>query len=343
MKIATIADVHVGNHAKLGGRYTAGINERCAAILAVLKAAAELAKSAGATLVIAGDLLDKANASPQLIRAVMDALGDTSVNVIPGNHDRVTDIPGDHALAPLGALPNVTVYDVATVTNGVLYTPPAPRGESSVEYLDSLLSQAGHGLVHTVVAHFGLPEGHEHPAMRGPATLAVKDAKRLCLKYGVKRLLSGDWHAHKIWAADGVHIEQIGALVPTGWNNPGTAYGKVAIWDLPKGSVARHILPGPRFLTTDDPTVAKKFLAFEGVFVKLTASKVAAAAMEADPNLWVEPKIAVLVRDVDVKGAVAGDREMALRRAADELVPAEVREESLALARAALAAWGEHV
>lgn len=338
MKITTVADVHAGNHPTKGGKYTAGINERCRSIVDVLKAASDIAREAGAILAIAGDTFEIARPSPQIIRAVIDAIGSTPTVIIPGNHDRVTDLPGDHALAPMGALPNVQIFDVPTCLEGVLFIPPAPRGESSVGWLDDALTTM-HG-VHTVIAHFGLPEGHEHPAMRGPATLSVKEAFRLCKKHGAVRLLSGDWHSHKTWTEAGIHVEQIGALVPTGWDNPGSGYGNVAVWDTDTGEVVRHVLPGPRFYAVSNPKKALKLAGYKDVFVRLTTDRATAAAFPPHPQVDVSVQAPdKIARAEDVKVLTANNRAGALSQAADELVPEEFRVEALAMATAALTAW----
>jgi hypothetical protein len=64
-------------------------------------------------------------------------------------------------------------------------------------------------------------------------------------------VLAGNWHDRRRWQARGdkpVDVLQLGALVPTGWDNPGVdGYGTLAIWG-DDGVVRFESLPGPRFV-----------------------------------------------------------------------------------------------
>jgi len=66
-------------------------------------------------------------------------------------------------------------------------------------------------------------------------------------KREISRAFCGHWHNHRLW--DESRIVQIGALCPTGWNNPGLSdYGRVLIYDDDADAVTYVTVPGPRFI-----------------------------------------------------------------------------------------------
>jgi hypothetical protein len=59
-------------------------------------------------------------------------------------------------------------------------------------------------------------------------------------------VLAGHWHEEA--ATEDRDLVQLGALVPTGWDNPGLLYGRVMTLDAQSGEIREHRIAGPRFL-----------------------------------------------------------------------------------------------
>lgn len=74
----------------------------------------------------------------------------------------------------------------------------------------------------------------ETPDFLSHGALPVDTAFALCSEYNACAWLSGDWHSRKVWERGGVTVAQVGALCPTGFDNPGlTGYGSV--WTFEDG------------------------------------------------------------------------------------------------------------
>ena len=338
MLIAAVADIHAGNHAIMGGPAVNGLNERCRKVVAVLAAAAKFAKSKGARLVIEGDVFDTARPSPQLVRAVMDALAVVETDVIPGNHDRVTDAPGDHALAPLGRMSNVRVYDEpALVGPGVneFFCPPAPRGTNAAEWFAEVLpvNPFGRGLIH---GHFGIVHAGADIHRINIGCLPQDVVFTLMRERGYVRGFFGDWHERKVFKRGDLVIEQVGALVPTGWDNPGPDFGYLTLYDTEAGTSTVHKFGGPRFYNVASVEEAAELKA-KGAYVKLSA-----------PRGTVAPEGVMMIEEViknertpdEVRAQTAGSLDEALVQATTELVQPHLRDAVLARSRAALSAAG---
>ena len=124
MKVAAIADVHLGNHRVFAGHRRAGLNDRARAILAVLGQAIVTAHADEAEiLAIAGDLFDTSRPPPAHIAAVQETLAllGNKCHVLCGNHDQTSSSPGDNAVAPLG--PVATVHEQPGVEGPVVFVP----------------------------------------------------------------------------------------------------------------------------------------------------------------------------------------------------------------------------
>jgi len=82
--------------------------------------------------------------------------------------------------------------------------------------------------------------------MRGSTgSIDVAALRTLKEANGIEHVFSGDWHDRGDWHPN---IRQIGALVPTGWDNPGPYYGNLVVFDSVTKSAMNHVIPGPRFL-----------------------------------------------------------------------------------------------
>lgn len=283
MRLAFIADVHLGNHRAFGGVPVAGLNARAHAILRALRRARELATAAGVgDLFVLGDLFDTASPSPQLLAAALDALAGRDararVHLLRGNHDMVSDAPGDHALGVFAhagvrvwETPDVLVGDRARIAVVPYLTgstdarlPPVLRDLASrvQEPLDVVLLHAG---IHDPQLRATLPwAAGAHDAVSTTLLAGVANAAR--------RVYAGNWHTARDWVLDGgLCVHQVGALVPTGWDNPGLdGYGRLMVLDTSANTSLVYQVGGPRFVHADSPA-------------ELEALRAQAAAASPDP------------------------------------------------------------
>lgn len=266
--VAFIADVHVGNYKQGGGPMRAGVNLRCAMVLDALKRACTRAVEAGATdLFVLGDLFDTNNPSPQVVRATAEALahGPGRLYLLPGNHDRVSEEVGDHAMAALGGthrwLSHRTTY--ATVVEGLTI---ARTGVGNVALVPFLRGPAREWLPEqfaripkelagpkplAVGFHLGVEDAETPKWLRGAHdSVHVDQALALMSDVGAAFAFTGNWHAHRAWKGKPGQGEvvQCGALHPTGWSNPGMdGYGSLILWDGAQWK--REVISGARFAT----------------------------------------------------------------------------------------------
>ena len=266
MSIGIVADVHVGNHRQSGGEMTCGVNVRCREVLDVLEMAAREVR----TLVVAGDLFDVSNPSPQVITATAEALSSAEeVVILVGIHERVSMRDGDHALGPLGLLPNVTVVQNSTVLHiegTCLVCIPHHVGRP-MEWLPDELDKLDFPDGSILVTHVGIADDGTPPWLVNSDCIHIGHVNLLCDEYRLRGVVVGDWHGHKWWrhgdvssvakAKEAAHIVQVGALVPTGWDNPGVS-GYGVVLKVPEFRGRRF--PGPRFVTVGSLVEAEEAL-----------------------------------------------------------------------------------
>lgn len=333
MSLYIAADLHVGNPRVLGGPFVNGRNRRCDETVAVLAEVAKFVEARGGVLLLAGDIFDVSGPSPQVVTAVMEAIapltGDSEqpgLVVIAGNHDRVSASPGDHALGPLGRLPGVIVVDVPTLlhagSRAVMCVPPAPKGLPFVNHLEKALVGVR---ADALAIHAGIEDGNTEGFLKGSEqAINVLRLGAIAKARGIAEVYAGDWHTHHVWGVDGVRIVQVGALVPTGWDNPGLKYGQVA----EVGSTRLWTFPGPRFFDARNEDEAEQLLRREFKngklrdvsYVRLTAppadreavkARLEAIAEEVGAHVLVntEPRVG---NGVDVRAKVYGGVDAAM-------------------------------
>lgn len=274
---AFVADVHVGNPSWCGGAPEAGVNRRGKLVLDSLRAAVAQARGMGARhFVVLGDLFNTSRATPQHVAAVMELLGPSAqgmaVHALLGNHDQESDAPGDNALSPLRHV-GVRVHEtdtVVAVTNdgrivGELWMVPY-RGGPASEWLPpavaalhaaSLRASAKRRPPVTLCLHLGVSDARTPVYLRGaPDSIDVDELVRVCATAGVRTVVAGNWHERRAWNRSvqvgeqlvTVDVLQVGALSPTGFNNPGLeGYGTLA-WVEEDGVLRHHVAGGPRFV-----------------------------------------------------------------------------------------------
>lgn len=269
MRIGVVADLHIGNHQLFKNRSVAGINSRCAAAIQSLRVMYALAAEQGVeTLYIAGDVFDTSSPSPQIVAAVMDVIAEAAPRietvVLKGNHDSNSPNPGDHALGPLAHVCTVATDPVVVAQGRVLLLPFRPH---PTEWLrDMFEAQTSMAPYMIVLSHFGIADAGT-PLYMKHGGVPVELIEDLCDEYNIGAWLSGDWHSYKKFRPrSGIpgdaRVYQIGALVPTGFDNPGgdDLYGSLLIVDTEdrgtdNGSgpgITRRVVPGPRFYYSPD-------------------------------------------------------------------------------------------
>jgi len=233
----------------------APINTRAADIVNVIRAARRKAEDARVTdLILLGDIFDTVAPEPQLVAELSSALASTvdlSVHIIVGNHDQASDQAGDHALISLDGHRNIAVYDKPKILTydggGSVYLVPYRPGRAD-DYLPTVVAE--------MRLHAGKTYGPQvlalHLGLRAPDTepwLAKAHdsypAADIASKLGEFDLVvAGNWHGrHEVLPG----VWQCGALVPTGFDNPGwTGYGSLLIYDGRRVQAAE--LDGPRFI-----------------------------------------------------------------------------------------------
>lgn len=267
MLLASVADVHLGNHRRFGGGVQASINRRCRATLDTLSNAVDRAiKREADTFLVAGDLFDYARPEAPLIAEVQRIFSKAykarmQVVLLVGNHDQVSTTPNDHALAPLG-------YYAVPIERPRMFFRGKGHDIITVPFMPGPAREWLRKAVEATVNNITTAERHEYPLLLS-IHLGVKDdktppwlasandsidielLKEICFDHNISHVIAGNWHNRQQWTATRgnktLHVLQLGALVPTGWDNPGLyGYGTIGFWDGKKLKIEE--LPGPRFL-----------------------------------------------------------------------------------------------
>lgn len=292
MKTAIVADVHVGNHQVLGGSYFSGINRRCRLVLDTLHDAIGVALDEGCeNFIVAGDLFDTVRPTPQIMAAVFDIFRDFDgyIYAVLGNHSFVSEADGDHALGPLGSLPRCGVCDSPFCLDDYIGMIPYRPGPA-IDWLPSAFKEAFSQCEsikksRIVVTHLGLRD--EEICKQRPWLQSVDDAvsvdflASLCRDHNVSCVYAGNWHNERYFertlpgkggkGTKAIEMIQIGALCPTGWNNPGLGgYGGLEIWE-PGKKRQRIEIPGPRFIDFVPDKIPEEY--WPPPFAKLTSEK----------------------------------------------------------------------
>lgn len=252
-KIAFCSDVHLANHKRHGGEVIAGLNRRAREGLNVLATAMQRAEDEGCSaFVVNGDLLDSCKPEPQLLGEIQRIIKSTDMQVILllGNHEQNSTQPGDHSLAALRdhalVVDEPRGVDVGDVRLVLLPFRPLAAAEyitrGAVQSLGPRDSRQ-----FLVCAHVGVSEEATPVFLRGAHdSMDHQRLRDICV--GASGVFVGNWHNHRFFNGD-PPIYQTGALVPTGWDNQGTNYGMVEIYDSDTSRRQCFEVPGPRFLT----------------------------------------------------------------------------------------------
>lgn len=290
--ITLTADWHIWNHKRHGGALIRGINRRGQHCLDVAHKAVQAAQG---PLIVAGDLIDDAGPiQPQLAHALKHVLlsNPEGVHMLLGNHDMTAK--DDHSLGIYSYYCDETqqyVLPVDRITwrnaSSCVFQDEYPcKGDileaCMVPFHCDIRDERVRN-VPLVVAHFGVYDDSFPKWCRNDKKAwHVNNLFAFMKERNIKCVAIGDWHSRRIWfqMPDVPHhnslevggdsditswplddgdmvIMQIGALVPTGFDNSGMhGYGTVAHWDGER--LSWQELPGPRFCTahTADEEVA---------------------------------------------------------------------------------------
>lgn len=300
--ISFLADCHLANHRRFGGPTTAGLNARCRAVLEVLRAARDRSKALRAPLVSLGDLFDSARPEPQVTSAAQEALSGVEAYALLGNHEMVSTAEGDHALGPLDGYDLIEVVETdELMTVGdvdLLFVPFRPgRAEDwlpgAIEKADySLEYSTPKGRARVLCIHLGIRDASTPPWLKDAHdSVPIEMLRALAKEHRLDAVVAGNWHSRRQWSFDEVEIMQIGALVPTGFDNEGLiGYGTLASFDpnRPIGErLAYEELVGPRFLKLQTYDMVPR-AGGNRLYVQVTTSPEGAAVCEAQVREAVE-------------------------------------------------------
>jgi hypothetical protein len=328
-----MADVHLGNHRAFGGPVVNGVNHRCDEALGVLAAAMDEAGASPA--VILGDLFDSPAPLPQVITRAMSVLNPRTTLLV-GNHEQVSTAPGDHALGPLESVCGGVVDGpfLCSVDDADIMFVPYRPGDAvdtlpfDLEGVPGLTRRSNRPCI--LAMHYGIWTPDDPDYMRGaPDAVALDAVRRLASKYDIQAVFSGHWHTHRILMENPL-IVQVGALVPTGWDNEGfDGYGTVIRYDPLKRTMAVKHLSGPRFMKWPWPPAAVDAFRDQGwnhIYLRVPAPM----AMSREVGRWIQDLVKA---DKITDGEFVPDDEparQAARDAADAARSADTLAEALA-------------
>lgn len=267
----------------MGGPVHVGMNQRCREGFDVFRRAVALADEIGCDAgVVLGDLFDYWRPEPQLVRAVQEILRRARARwiLLCGNHEQVSGQRGDHALAPLRGVARVVDRPtrISIKESEVLLVPFVPGRPAREWVAEALRSFGPASWPRAVGVHAGVSDAQTPPwlaeSLDQVSAQFLADEARRC---SASAAFTGNWHSQKVWrlhandppplrSRSSVDIVQVGALIPTGWDNPGLeGYGGLVVWepdrphaitcDLGEDCSCKHTgdvsfaeLVGPRFL-----------------------------------------------------------------------------------------------
>ena len=254
MKIGVISDLHYENHKILGGPLEAGVNRRCSDIGEAVRAATREATTRRCWhVVVTGDIFDNPSPAPEVIGQAASDFSHSALKLflMPGNHERSSDTKGHNALIALKESRQCIVDDEPSTTKAMgphrseLWLPFV---ENPREFAENLLKLAGHP-VEYVFLHAGIvSEDSEFWAKESRNAISVEDCERWAKEYGVRGVIAGDWHGHRILKDHDPLIVQVGSLTQVDFGDPANC-GKLVVLDTDAATVEVVDIPGPRLIS----------------------------------------------------------------------------------------------
>lgn len=277
--IAVCSDCHIGNHRRFGGPTVASINDRCRMVLAAFDlTCTRVIENEADVFIVAGDLLDYSRPEAPILREIQKSLrrlkeARIRTLLLVGNHEQTSTYPGDHALSPLA--PYAVIVEQARricIGDAELLLVPFQPGAAkdwlpdaihamltTSEDADEKLASPPASFRRILSIHLGIRDARTPPWLANAAdAIDVGVLSELCAEHSISHVFAGNWHDRRAWTrshANGssTSILQIGALVPTGWDNPSAwdddrlgPYGALAL--LRDQKLSYETIPGPRFV-----------------------------------------------------------------------------------------------
>ena len=257
-RMMACADVHLGNMKSYAVPGEGALNSRALDSFKVFASVAEFARRQHIPLTVAGDLFDYPSPESLLLAKLRHAL--TGVSFLPmlGNHDQHSTLAGDNALEGLGVGQSITVPSA----NGIAMFVPFKPEVVVADYLRASLKKQQGGtafgiLPRVLVIHAGIADDTTPAFMLHKADdfIQVADLFAIMDEFDIRTVLAGNWHTPRVWSR-GVRqpisliqrrVIQLGALVPTGFDNPGLLYGVHGVV-RDTGASALSFVNGPRFV-----------------------------------------------------------------------------------------------
>jgi len=254
MKVGVISDLHYENPKILGGPLVAGVNRRCSEIGEAVRTATMEAAARGCHhVVVTGDIFDNPSPSPEVIGQAASDFSRSALKLflMPGNHERSSDTKGHNALIALNESRQCIVDDEPGV-NGVYADAPSylwvPFVENPREVIEKHLAEVGRPIEY-VFLHAGIvSEDSEFWAKEGRNTISVEDCERWAKEYGVRGVIAGDWHGHRVLKDRDPLIVQVGSLTQVDFGDPANC-GKLVVLDTDTATVEAVDIPGPRLIS----------------------------------------------------------------------------------------------
>lgn len=227
------ADLHIGNHLQFAHEFMPGVNSRCAE---TVKAYSEFSKYAvkwDYKLVTVGDLYDSDKPTPSIYKYVDKNTSVISRPImIKGNHESTSSFSEHHSL---GVMPpgdvvdsRVRVFSLTTVDLWAIPFQTGPAKKWLPEQLKKLKDNVNEDKTTVMAIHLGIQDDSTPKHMQNHNdSITVGQLKKLAAEYKIDKVIAGNWHEHMEWYVKlpkvnrHLHIVQLGALTPTGFNNPG--------------------------------------------------------------------------------------------------------------------------
>jgi hypothetical protein len=258
--LATVADVHLWNHARWGGPLVDGLNRRGRETVATLERAVRTAEREGCrAFAVAGDLFEGRRPEPALTAAVQRVFSSTEMAVIlvPGNHDALdaTTAGGNTSMAPLWKDATVVTESTWFQVGGLaILAIPFDARQPMAAWIGSEVERmaatrpGGEALLLTHVGVYDVEEAAPWQ-LKAKDAMPVQSMLNLLEAHGFATALVGNYHNYLQRSAGkgGPHVVQIGTLCPASFKDPEDKVGGVA-FVAPGQKPWVNEIPGPRFL-----------------------------------------------------------------------------------------------
>jgi len=224
--IGFIADVHINNFNRFGGKLDCGMNERCLQTLDTLEKAYKKASEIGVTtMVICGDLFDTTKPLPQVVAKVQQIIKRIPTIVDVGNHDRASATPSHHAASPLAPVAKVIEKaEIIETPEFVLYVIPFMAGKAEV-WLPAMIEELGYiesRKPKILVFHLGVTDNNTSKFLiNAPDSVSVGTLERCMGAFDISYAFAGNYHNLRTWQFGHRRIVQCGTLSPVGFSDLG--------------------------------------------------------------------------------------------------------------------------